>query len=64
MFRRKNSLIGLDLGSSAIKAVEVMPAGDSFKIVSFGHQAVAPAANEQEEASNLRDALPHHLPVL
>ena len=42
MFRRAKSLVGLDIGSSAVKAVELKPAGKAFKVSAFGSEAVPP----------------------
>src|SRR3954468_15188756 len=33
---------GLDIGSSAVKAVEIKPAGKGFKVVAFGSEPVPP----------------------
>ena len=42
MFRRAKSLVGLDIGSSAVKAVELKPAGKAFKVAAFGSELVPP----------------------
>ena len=42
MFRRAKSLVGLDIGSSAVKAVELKPAGKGFKVAAFGSEPVPP----------------------
>jgi type IV pilus assembly protein PilM len=42
VFRRAKSLVGLDIGSSAVKAVELKPAGKGYKVTAFGSQAVPP----------------------
>ena len=42
MFRRAKSLVGLDIGSSAVKAVELKPAGKAFKVAAFGSEPVPP----------------------
>ncbi len=42
MFRRAKSLVGLDIGSSAVKAVELKPAGKGFKVAAFGTEPVPP----------------------
>lgn len=36
MFWRSRPLVGLDIGSSAVKAVELRPSGKSYKVVGFG----------------------------
>src|SRR4029079_17691381 len=36
------SLVGLDIGSSAVKAVELKPAGKGFKVSAFGSEVVPP----------------------
>jgi type IV pilus assembly protein PilM len=38
VFWRSRPLVGLDIGSSAVKAVELRPSGKSFKVVGFGTQ--------------------------
>ena len=40
MFRRTRSLVGLDIGSSAIKAVELKSTGKGYKVVGFGSEPV------------------------
>jgi type IV pilus assembly protein PilM len=42
VFRRAKSLVGLDIGSSAVKAVELKPAGKGFKVSAFGSEPVPP----------------------
>ena len=42
VFRRAKSLVGLDIGSSAVKAVELKPAGKAFKVAAFGTEPVPP----------------------
>ena len=42
MFRRAKSLVGLDIGSSAVKAVELKQAGKAFKVAAFGSEAIPP----------------------
>jgi type IV pilus assembly protein PilM len=42
VFRRAKSLVGLDIGSSAVKAVELKPAGKGYKVTAFGSESVPP----------------------
>ena len=35
-FRKQKPVVGLDIGSSAVKAVELKPTGKTFKVVAFG----------------------------
>ena len=42
MFRRAKALVGLDIGSSAVKAVELKPAGKSYKVTAFGTEPLPP----------------------
>jgi type IV pilus assembly protein PilM len=42
VFRRAKALVGLDIGSSAVKAVELKPAGKSYKVTAFGTEALPP----------------------
>ena len=42
MFRRAKALVGLDIGSSAVKAVELKPAGKGYKVSAFGSEPVPP----------------------
>ncbi len=42
MFRKARSLVGLDIGSSAVKAVELKPAGKAFKVTAFGSEPIPP----------------------
>ncbi len=41
-FRRTKALVGLDIGSSAVKAVELKPAGKAYKVTAFGSEPVPP----------------------
>jgi type IV pilus assembly protein PilM len=40
VFRRTRSVVGLDIGSSAVKAVELKPSGKGHRIVAFGTEPV------------------------
>jgi type IV pilus assembly protein PilM len=42
VFGRSKSLVGLDIGSSAIKAVELKPAGKGYKVAAYGSEPVPP----------------------
>ena len=42
MFRRTRSVVGLDIGSSAVKAVELKGSGKAFKVSAFGIEPVPP----------------------
>jgi type IV pilus assembly protein PilM len=42
VFRRAKSLVGLDIGSSAIKAVELKPVGKAYKVTAFGNEPIPP----------------------
>jgi len=42
VFRRAKSLVGLDIGSSAVKAVELKPAGKGYKVAAFGSEPIPP----------------------
>jgi type IV pilus assembly protein PilM len=42
VFRRPKALVGLDIGSSAVKAVELKPAGKSYKVTAFGSEPIPP----------------------
>jgi len=42
VFRKAKSLVGLDIGSSAVKAVELKPAGKGYKVAAFGSEPVPP----------------------
>jgi type IV pilus assembly protein PilM len=41
-FRRVRPVVGLDIGSSAVKAVELRPAGKGWKVVGWGVEPVPP----------------------
>jgi type IV pilus assembly protein PilM len=40
--RRSRALVGLDIGASAIKAVELKPAGKGFKVAAFASEPLPP----------------------
>jgi len=42
LFRRQKPLVGLDIGSSAVKAIELKPVGKGFKVVAIGVESVPP----------------------
>ena len=42
VFRRPKALVGLDIGSSAVKAVELKPAGKGYKVTAFGSEPIPP----------------------
>ena len=42
LFRKPRSVIGLDIGSSAIKAVELKPVGKAYRVAAWGTEAVPP----------------------
>ena len=42
LFKRVKSLVGLDIGSSAVKAVELKTVGTAFKVVAVGSEPVPP----------------------
>jgi len=42
VFRRARSVVGLDIGSSAVKAVELKPAGKSYRVAAFGVEPIPP----------------------
>jgi type IV pilus assembly protein PilM len=39
---KPKALVGLDIGSSAVKAVELKPAGKGYKVTAFGLEAIPP----------------------
>jgi type IV pilus assembly protein PilM len=44
VLRKTKALVGLDIGSSAVKAVELKPAGKTYKVTAFGSEPVPPDA--------------------
>jgi type IV pilus assembly protein PilM len=42
LFRKPRAVVGLDIGSSAVKAVELRPVGKGFRVAAFGAQPVPP----------------------
>ena len=42
VFRRAKALVGLDIGSSAVKAVELKPVGKAYRVTAFGSEPVPP----------------------
>jgi type IV pilus assembly protein PilM len=42
MFRKPRNLVGLDIGSSAVKAVELKPAGKGYRVAAFAVEPVPP----------------------
>ena len=44
MFGKSKSVVGLDIGSSAVKAVELKPTGKGFRVAAYGEEPVPPDA--------------------
>src|SRR4030095_3753230 len=44
LFAKPRTVVGLDIGSRAVKAVEVKPAGKGYKVTAFGTEPVPPDA--------------------
>lgn len=42
MFRKSRALVGLDIGSSVVKAVELKAVGKGFRVTAFGTEPVPP----------------------
>jgi type IV pilus assembly protein PilM len=42
VFGRAKALVGLDIGSSAVKAIELKPVGKGYKVSAFGRESVPP----------------------
>ena len=42
LFRRTKSLVGLDIGSSSVKAIELKPAGKGYRVSAMGVESVPP----------------------
>jgi type IV pilus assembly protein PilM len=42
LFRRTKSLVGLDIGSSSVKAIELKPVGKGFRVSAIGVETVPP----------------------
>jgi type IV pilus assembly protein PilM len=42
VFRKAKALVGLDIGSSAVKAIELKQAGKGYKVTGFGSEPVPP----------------------
>jgi type IV pilus assembly protein PilM len=42
LFRKAKAVVGLDIGSSAVKAVELKPAGKGFKVAAYATEAIPP----------------------
>ena len=53
MLGKKKSLVGLDIGSRVIKAVELTEVRDQLKITGFGHSVVEDPDALQAEMTEL-----------
>ena len=59
MFRRRaKSLVGLDIGSSAVKAVELKPAGKGYKVVASAPSPFRPTASSTARSSTAPPSRP------
>jgi type IV pilus assembly protein PilM len=52
MFLGSKSVVGLDIGSSAVKAIELQPVSDGFKLLRFGFAQLPPEAIVQGSFMN------------
>ena len=43
-FRRQRTLVGLDIGSSSVKAVELQPSGKGYRVAAFATEPIPPEA--------------------
>ncbi len=44
LFRKAKTVVGLDIGSSAVKAVELKPSGKGYRVIAFASEPVPPDA--------------------
>ena len=44
LFLRAKRLVGLDIGSTSVKAIELKPAGNGFRVSAFGVESVPPGS--------------------
>jgi type IV pilus assembly protein PilM len=42
LFRKPKSVVGLDIGSSAVKAVELKPSGGGYRVTAYGSEPIPP----------------------
>jgi type IV pilus assembly protein PilM len=42
LFNKSRSVVGLDIGSSAVKAVELKPSGKGYRVAAFGAEPIPP----------------------
>lgn len=42
LFKKSRSVVGLDIGSSAVKAVELKPAGKGYRVAAYGTEPIPP----------------------
>ena len=47
LFGRSKSLVGLDIGSNSVKAIELKPNGKSYRVTAIGVQPVPPDSIRQ-----------------
>jgi type IV pilus assembly protein PilM len=43
-FRRQRAVVGLDIGSSSVKAVELQPSGKGYRVAAFASEPIPPEA--------------------
>lgn len=53
MFRRKNTILGLDIGTSSIKAIEMTSTGGDFCITGYGQVAITNPENPLDDIKEL-----------
>jgi type IV pilus assembly protein PilM len=44
LFKKKTAVVGLDIGSSCVKAIQLEPAGKEYRIMNFGIASLVPEA--------------------
>jgi type IV pilus assembly protein PilM len=67
VFRKAKAVVGLDIGSSAVKAIELKVSSKGYKVAAFGHEAVPPDSivdgaiiDAASVADSIRRLFDHH----
>ena len=64
LFRKPKPLVGLDIGSSAVKAIELKPAGKGYKVAAFAQRAGAARQHRRRRDHRRRRRGRRHPPAV
>ena len=64
MFGKSKTLVGLDIGSYSVRAVELTKKGDAISLVGFGRAAIEGPEFVEGKSQNWEENLPESLQII